>query len=157
MRAVTVSREYGSGGGEVAARLARLLGWQLIDHEIVVRVARELQISEDASASGDEHVESGLVRLLRSLAVILGSAFVMKFVLLAGLSDPSGSRVSRILVALFDAATFGTMTQEPSHPASPYLAFAAAALFLIGVAMLPNVGSRYDVLRTPNRLARSAP
>ena len=97
------------------------------------------------------------VRLLRSLAVILGSAFVVKFVLLAGLSDPSGSRVSRILVALFDAATFGTMTQEPSHPASPYLAFAAAALFLIGVAMLPNVGSRYDVLRTPNRLARSAP
>ena len=35
------------------------------------------------------------VRLLRSLAVILGSAFVVKFVLLTGLSDPSGSRVSR--------------------------------------------------------------
>ncbi len=39
MRAVTISREYGSGGGEIAARLAQKLGWQLIDHEIVVRVA----------------------------------------------------------------------------------------------------------------------
>ncbi len=32
MRAVTISRKYGSGGGEIAMRL----GWQLIDHEVVV-------------------------------------------------------------------------------------------------------------------------
>jgi alpha/beta hydrolase fold len=31
MRAVTISREYGSGGGEIAARLARRLNWQLIE------------------------------------------------------------------------------------------------------------------------------
>jgi cytidylate kinase len=35
MRAITVSREYGSGGGEIAARLARKLGWQLIDHAVI--------------------------------------------------------------------------------------------------------------------------
>src|ERR1700692_2060446 len=40
MRAITISREYGSGGGEVAARLAKRLGWRLVDHEVVVRVAR---------------------------------------------------------------------------------------------------------------------
>jgi len=34
MRAITISREYGSGGGEIAARLARRLGWQLIDHAV---------------------------------------------------------------------------------------------------------------------------
>jgi len=28
MRAVTISREYGSGGGEIAARLAKRLRWQ---------------------------------------------------------------------------------------------------------------------------------
>ena len=89
------------------------------------------------------------VRLLRSLAVILGSAFVVKFVLLVSLSGPSGSRVSRLLVALFDAATFGTMTQEPSHPAASYLAFVAAAMFLIGVAMLPSrAGSGFEVRRS---------
>jgi hypothetical protein len=77
-------------------------------------------------------------RLLRSLAVILGAAFVLKFVILAGLADPAGSRVRRVLVALFDAGTFGTMSQEAQHPASGYLAFLAAALFLIGVATLPT-------------------
>lgn len=36
MRAITISREYGSGGDEIAARLARRLGWQLIDHGVIV-------------------------------------------------------------------------------------------------------------------------
>jgi Cytidylate kinase-like family len=35
MNAITVSREYGSEGGEIAARLVHRLGWQLIDHAIV--------------------------------------------------------------------------------------------------------------------------
>jgi hypothetical protein len=81
------------------------------------------------------------VRLLRSLAVILGAAFVVKFIILAGLSDPSGSRMTRVLIALFDAGTFGTIAQEPAHPAAGYLAFAAVALFLIGVAALPAVNA----------------
>ena len=43
MRAITLSREYGSGGGEIASRLAKRLGWALIDHAIVERTARELE------------------------------------------------------------------------------------------------------------------
>ena len=77
------------------------------------------------------------VRLLRSLAVILGSALVLKFVVLAALSGPAGSRTARVLVALFDAATFGTVTQEPQASGAGYLAFFAIALFLAGVAALP--------------------
>lgn len=77
------------------------------------------------------------VRLLRSLAVILGSALVLKFVVLAALSGPSGSRTARVLAALFDAATFGTITQEPQAPGAGYAAFFAVGLFLIGVSALP--------------------
>ena len=77
------------------------------------------------------------VRLLRSLAVILGSALVLKFVVLGALSGPSGSRTARVLVALFDAATFGTVTQEPQASGAGYLAFFAIALFLAGVGALP--------------------
>ncbi len=44
MRAVTISREYGSGGGEIAARLAKHLGWQLIDHEIVLLLMMSMAI-----------------------------------------------------------------------------------------------------------------
>lgn len=67
MRAVTISREYGSGSGEIAARLAQRLGWRLIDHEIVVRVAQEWQVHESVVAEHDEHGESVLSRALTSL------------------------------------------------------------------------------------------
>jgi hypothetical protein len=78
------------------------------------------------------------LRLLRSLAVILGSALVLKFVVLASLSGPSGSRTARVLMALFDAATFGSITQEPQTAGAGYLAFFAIALFLAGISALPS-------------------
>src|SRR5947209_19661066 len=70
MRAVTISREYGSGGGEVAARLATRLGWQLIDHEVVVRVAQRLGTSEAEAESYDERVEGLVSRILTGLQAI---------------------------------------------------------------------------------------
>src|SRR5260370_42603602 len=57
MSAITISRQYGSGGGEIAARLAQRLHWQLIDHEIVAGVAHELGITEEEAAAHDEYAE----------------------------------------------------------------------------------------------------
>lgn len=37
---VTIEREYGSGGGEVAALLANRLGWRLWDQELTEEIAR---------------------------------------------------------------------------------------------------------------------
>ncbi len=70
MHAVTLSREYGSGGGEIAARLAHRLGWQLIDHEVVVRVAQQLHVSEADAEAYDETVESRATRILNSLRLL---------------------------------------------------------------------------------------
>ena len=67
MRAITISREYGSGGGEVAQRVAQRLGWQLVDHEIVGRVAQTLGVNESEVEAHDEHVEGFVSRLLRSM------------------------------------------------------------------------------------------
>ncbi len=67
MRAITLSREYGSGGGEIARRLAARLGWQLIDHEVVVRVAQELNITEEEAKAYDERVESLAARILAGM------------------------------------------------------------------------------------------
>ena len=67
MRAVTLSREYGSGGGEIGARLAQRLGWQLIDHEVVVQVAHALGVSEEEAEAHDERTESLTSRLLRNM------------------------------------------------------------------------------------------
>ena len=57
MRGITVSREYGSGGGEIAARVAHRLGWTLIDHEIVAQVASMLSEPIDEADAFDEHAE----------------------------------------------------------------------------------------------------
>lgn len=76
MRAITISREYGSGGGEIAARLAQQLGWHLIDHEVVVRVAQELGVTEAEAAFYDERGEGMLARILNSLQMIQPSVLV---------------------------------------------------------------------------------
>jgi cytidylate kinase len=70
MRAITVSREYGSGGGEVATRLAKKLGWKLINHEVVVQVAKALGITEEEAEAYDERSDNLVARVLYSLTVI---------------------------------------------------------------------------------------
>lgn len=77
------------------------------------------------------------VRVLRSLLVIFGSAFVLKFIILAALSDPGGGRLKRVLQVLLEGVTLGTLTQEPLHPASGYIAFFTLLLYLIALAALP--------------------
>jgi hypothetical protein len=77
-------------------------------------------------------------RALRGLMVIFGSAFLLKFVVLASLSNPQGGRLRRVLLALLDVATLGTISQDQIAPAAPYLAFAAIALYVIAIAMLPR-------------------
>ena len=64
MHAITISREYGSGGGEIAARLARRLGWQLINHAVIEQTARELEVYEtEVEKYDEEYVESTLSRI----------------------------------------------------------------------------------------------
>jgi cytidylate kinase len=67
MRAITISREYGSGGGEIATRLASYLGWRLLDHEIVERVAIEMGTSIEQAEARDERTESFLMRAFNNL------------------------------------------------------------------------------------------
>ncbi len=39
MNIITITREYGAGGGEVARRLAEALGWELLDRELLHQAA----------------------------------------------------------------------------------------------------------------------
>jgi hypothetical protein len=81
-------------------------------------------------------------RVLRSLLVILGAAFTLKFVVLAALSGPADGRLTRVLQILFEGVTLGAVSQEVIHPATSYLAFVTLVLFLIGLALLPGRTSR---------------
>lgn len=67
MRAITISREYGSGGGEIAARLAHTLGWKLVDHEVVTQIAQRLGVEVEDAEAHDEQAESWVVHFLSTM------------------------------------------------------------------------------------------
>ena len=77
------------------------------------------------------------VRLLRSLAVSFGALFLVKFVVLSGLSTPGDSRFKRVLQAMLEGVTLGTLLQPVSHAATGYLALLTLVLFLVTIVLLP--------------------
>lgn len=58
MAIVTITRQLGAGGGELAGLLARRLGWRRMDREVVERVARELQVDPTLVEPADERTET---------------------------------------------------------------------------------------------------
>jgi cytidylate kinase len=55
---ITISRMFGSGGSDVAARVAKQLGWSLLDNAMLDQVADRLGLSRAEVSSMDEHVPS---------------------------------------------------------------------------------------------------
>jgi len=76
-------------------------------------------------------------RVLRSLLVIFGSAFIVKFIVLSALSHPAEGTVTRALQVLFEGVTLGSVTQDVFHPATGYIAFGTLMLYLFGLVLLP--------------------
>ena len=69
MPIITVSRQYGSGGSEVAARVARALEWHLYDNEVVNEVARRLGMSVEDVSAREERVPSLPERIASAMAL----------------------------------------------------------------------------------------
>ena len=69
MPIVTISRQYGSGGSEVAERTAKLLGWELLDNEVVDAVAARLGLSVAEVKAREERGPSLVERLSSALAM----------------------------------------------------------------------------------------
>jgi cytidylate kinase len=67
MAVITVSREYGSRGEEIAQELAQELGYGYFDKEILADVARIANATEEQISQYDERDEHGLRRFLRKL------------------------------------------------------------------------------------------
>lgn len=60
---------FGSGGSDVAARVARALGWTLLDNDLVDAVADRLGVSRAEVSSMEERVPSLVERLAQTLAM----------------------------------------------------------------------------------------
>jgi cytidylate kinase len=69
MPIVTVSRQYASGGGEIAQSVAERLDADLLDRELIHEVAQRLGLPEDVVSEHDERGETVIARLVNALRV----------------------------------------------------------------------------------------
>jgi len=64
-RVLTVSREFGSGGGRIAQSIAKRLGWKLLDGALIDEIACAAHVDAGVVSRFDEHVEGWLRRMNR--------------------------------------------------------------------------------------------
>ncbi|MCS7185971.1 MAG: cytidylate kinase-like family protein [Armatimonadetes bacterium] len=67
MGVITISRLFGCAANEIAAKVAEVLGYEVVDKELLAHVAAEAQASEEEVARYDETALSPVERFLRAL------------------------------------------------------------------------------------------
>ncbi len=81
-------------------------------------------------------------QLLRSLAVVFGGAFVLKFIVLAAAYDGDGGLLHRVLVTMLEGVSLGALGFVPDGAATGYVAFVLLGLFFFSLILLPGRQSR---------------
>ena len=94
---VTVSREFGAGGSDVARRLGQRLGWPVLDDEVACRCAARLQMDTAAVTRLREHSPTLLARLAAALLVSPPEA--------PGIDTSHLMRINAIAEAAFESIT----------------------------------------------------
>jgi hypothetical protein len=74
-------------------------------------------------------------RLLRSLAILFGTAFVLKHMLLASLYSPGGGWLKRVAGTLIQGVALGTLDAPSFAPATGYIAFFTLTLYVAGLIL----------------------
>jgi hypothetical protein len=74
-------------------------------------------------------------RLLRSLVVLFGTAFVLKHMLLASLYAPEGGWLKRLAGALVQGVALGTLEGPTFAPATGYISFFTLGLYILGLVL----------------------
>ena len=75
-------------------------------------------------------------RLLRSLTVLFGTAFVLKHLLLASLYSSDGGLLKKLAGALLQGVSLGTLDAPAFAPATGYISFFTLALYVAGLVLL---------------------
>lgn len=64
-RIITVEREYGCGGGAIAAEIAKRLGWRLWDHDLTQEIANLANVDCRTVEKHDERCDNRFYRLAK--------------------------------------------------------------------------------------------
>ena len=123
---ITFTRQYGSGGSDIARLVALALGWELIDNEFVDAVARRAGLPAEEVAQREERAPGLLERVARTLAVASPEMFM------TGASAPSVAQ---------DEATIVKMTERVIAEAA-----ALGRVVLVGRGAQAVLAQRPDAL-----------
>jgi hypothetical protein len=74
--------------------------------------------------------------MLRSLAVLLSCAFVLRFVALESLYSPGRGLVKRLMTTALEGVTLGAIDYVPVGSTTGYIAFAALLFYMIGLVLI---------------------
>ena len=96
----------------------------------------------------------GRAAALRALFVTCLAGFVVKFILLDALYDPSRGVGGRLVTSLLEGVTLGGFQHAPWAPLTGYLAFATLILFFVALSLLPRSTPHPA---EPDLLARAGP
>jgi cytidylate kinase len=66
IRVITIEREYGSGGAEIARKLAERLGWQLWDQKLTDEIARHMECDSRTVEEHGERIDPLYYRLFKA-------------------------------------------------------------------------------------------
>lgn len=102
---ITISRMYGSGGSEIAERVAKSLGWTLYDNEMVDAIAARSGLSVSEVAATEERVPSLVERI--SGAFTLGTPEAMPAFVEGGATTPDEEIVAVTRGIIEDAVKKG--------------------------------------------------
>lgn len=65
-RIITIEREYGCGGGEIARELAERLGWKLWDNSLTAEIAKLANVDPATVCACDERVDGAFYRMAKA-------------------------------------------------------------------------------------------
>ena len=139
MPVITISRMFGSGGSEVAARVADALGWSLLDNALVERVAARLGRTPVEVQAIEERVPTLAERLADALA--LGSPEIVSPALSAPL-PPTEERLLEVTEHVIDDAIARGPVVLVGRGAQSYLAQRSDALHVFCYAPRPALAAR---------------
>lgn len=119
MPTITVTRLFGSGGSEVASRVAEALGWRLIDSAFVDGIAKGLRATPSDVQAIDERAPSLAERLADALA--LGSGEVQS-ASLATPMPPTEQKIAEVTREVIEKAVARGPSVVVGRGAQAYLA-----------------------------------
>jgi cytidylate kinase len=148
MPLITISRQFGSGGSEIAERVARALDWHLYDNAVVNEVAKRLGMQPAEVSAREERVPSLPERIASAMA--LGMPEVMPTVADLPLR-PNEDRISEMTKRVMEEAVLAGPAVLVGRGAQSMLASRADALHVFCYAppeaLASYAGSNLGVAR----------